>query len=448
MARFGPDLPRLWTAIIVRWERWRAPVVSLFAGQLAVQLLGFVTGMLLLRWMSVDAFAQYGVAFGFQCTLGAFVDLGFGGSIVSLVGSRGDQPGVIGGYIAAARWWRRILMLSLTPVAAVAFYSINSHQGWSLISGAILFVCIILTLYVSGWNAWASAPLLIHQQVPRMYRTQIAAAIIRLAACGGLFAMGRLDAITLTLANTGVAAASAWSYWRDARRFFDEPFKSSPIIRAEMRRYLAPLLVGIIFYALQGQLNTLLISIFGQVQSVAEVAALGRLAQLFTLLGAVHGTLVVPYFARLARILLLSRYLLALGAAVAVGVALTAASFLFPDPVLWILGGKYRHLQTELGWMVLANSLAFIGGVQWAIHSARKWIFWSGTFLYVSLISLTQIAFLCFIRVDSTLHVLYLSVATNVAVLVVHSATAWIGFRWKNDDGPAPFSNSTLQPIS
>ncbi len=445
MAFSTPDFPHLWSALTVRWQRWRVRVISLFAGQLAVQILGFATGMLLLRWMSVDAFAQYGVAFGFQCMLGSFIDLGFSGSIVSLVGARGDQREVVGGYIAAARWWRRVLMTLVTPVAAIAFYYINVRQGWPLAGGSVLFVCIVLTLYVSGWNAWASAPLLIHQRLSQMYRTQITAAVARLAACAGLFALHTLNAVTLTLVNTAVAAGIAWSYWQTARPYFDEPRESSPVIRKEMRRYLAPLLAGVIFYALQGQLYTLLISVFGHTQSVAEVAALGRLAQLFTLLGAIHGMLVVPYFARLARDLLPSRYLLALAASIALGVVLTAASYLFPDPVLWILGGKYRHLQTELGWMVLANSLGFIGGVLWSIHSARKWIFWSGTFLYIGLITLTQIIFLAFIRVDSTLHVLYLSVATNFAVLIVHGITAWIGFRWKNDASSEPLSPVTLQ---
>ena len=426
-------------ALAVRWERWRARVISLFAGQLAVQLLGFATGMVLMRWMSVDAFAQYGVAFGFQCMLGAFVDLGFSGSIVSLVGPRGDQPEVIGGYIAAARWWRRALMTVLTPLAAIAFYYINLRQGWPLAGGLVLFACIVLTLYVSGWNAWASAPLLIHQRVSQMYRSQIAAGIARLAACGVLFVLRSLNAVTLTLVNTAVAAGIAWSYWQAARPYFAEPPSSAPKIRREMQRYLAPLLPSVIFFALQGQLSTLLISWFGHSQSVAEVAALGRLAQLFTLLGAIHGTLVVPYFARLARGILPGRYVLTLGASLALAAALTLASFLFPNPILWLLGAKYRHLQAELGWMVLANSMGFVGGVLWSIHSARKWIFWSGTFLYISLITLTQIVFIAFVRMDSTLHVLHLSVATNVAVLGVHAYTAWMGFRWKGDhDAEAP----------
>lgn len=422
-------LAHLGTLLAVRWQRWRVRVISLFAGQLAVQFLGFLTGMLLLRWMSVDSFAQYGVAFGFQCMLASFVDLGFSGSIVSLAGSRGEQREVVGAYIAGARWWRRVLMTLVTPVAAVAFYYINVRQGWPLTDGAILFLCIILTLYVSGWNAWASAPLLIHQRLAQIYRVQIFAGIARLAACAGLFALHRLDAITLTLVNTAVAAATAWSYWQLARPFFVEPQQSSPVIRTEMRHYLAPLFVGVVFYALQGQLNTLLIACFGHTQSVAEVAALGRLAQIFTLLGAIQGMLIAPYFARLARELLLSRYLLAMGASLTLALFLILAAFIFPQPLLWVLGGKYHHLHAEVGWMVLGSSLSFVGGVAWCIHSARRWVFWSGSFLYIGFVTVTQAIFIATFDLGSTLHVLYLGVATSIAVLLAQFAIAWMGFR-------------------
>jgi hypothetical protein len=48
-----------------------------------------------------------------------------------------------------------------------------------------------------------------------------------------------------------------------------------------MLHYLSPIIPGIIFTAVQGQISVLLITLFGQTKSIAEVAALGRLGQLF-----------------------------------------------------------------------------------------------------------------------------------------------------------------------
>ena len=66
-------------------------------GQGLVQVLTLATGLLLVRWMAVEEFAMYRSAFAFQFIMGALVDLGLSGSIVAMIGSRRDDPAVVGG---------------------------------------------------------------------------------------------------------------------------------------------------------------------------------------------------------------------------------------------------------------------------------------------------------------------------------------------------------------
>ncbi len=87
------------------------------SGQSILQALNFITGFLLVRWLSIESYAQFGVVFGFQSTLAMLIDLGFGGCIVSLVGNRGDRPEIIGGYISAAHWFRTRLFAFIVPPA-------------------------------------------------------------------------------------------------------------------------------------------------------------------------------------------------------------------------------------------------------------------------------------------------------------------------------------------
>ena len=63
------------------WARWRRRLLVFSTGQMSVQLLAFVTGLLVLRWMSADEYAKAGVVFGFQTLFTAFVDLGVGGAL-------------------------------------------------------------------------------------------------------------------------------------------------------------------------------------------------------------------------------------------------------------------------------------------------------------------------------------------------------------------------------
>jgi hypothetical protein len=74
-----------------------------------------------------------------------------------------------------------------------------------------------------------------------------------------------------------VALVTGWLYRSAARPFFSMPAQRDPAVEREMRKYLAPLVAGMVFYALHGQIQVLLISLFGSSKSLAEVTALGRL---------------------------------------------------------------------------------------------------------------------------------------------------------------------------
>jgi len=411
------------------WSRWRARLLAFFAGQLAVQLLAFVTGILVLRWMVEEEYAKTGVVLGFQAVFSAFVDLGVGGSLISLIGTRGHQREVVGDYVAAARWWRRILMLAVLPFGALAFYLINARQGWAFSETAVLFACIAASLYFSGVAALASAPLLIHQQLGRLYAVSNFGSVARLGGCAALHYSGHLDAVNVTLLGTLVSGVTAGLYWHLGARLFVAPVRSSAIVRREVRVYVAPLIPIAIFYALQGQIGTLLISYFGRSQSIAEITALGRLGQVFTFLSAMFGMLVVPYFASLPREALRNRYVLAVSSTLLIAVAISVIAFAFPQPLQWLLGKRYEHLGHEIGWMVLGASIGFAGGGIWSIHAARKWIFWRGTLVYIAVVTVTQLVWIASFDVSTTAGVLYMGVATSTAALLTQSLVAWLGFQ-------------------
>ena len=411
------------------WNRWRGQIGKFFVGQLAVQLLAFVTGLLVLRWMSEAEYAKTGVVLGFQSMFAAFVDLGVGGSLVALIGNRGADCRVVGGYVAAARWWRRWLLAAVLPLGAAAFFVINLRQSWSLQESALLYACIAVSLYFAGVAAWASAPLLIHQRLGTLYAVSNAGSVARLAGCWLLHESGRLDAVNLTVLGTLVSAASAAMYARAARRHVEEPTRSDVATRSEIRRYVAPLVPLVTFYAVQGQLSTFLIAWFGQAQNIAEVTALGRLAQLFAFLSAMFGMLVMPYFARIGDEVFLHRYTWAVLGTLGTAGLISVAAFVLPQPLLWLLGPRYNHLLQAVGWVVLSGALGFAGGAIWTIHAARKWVFWRGTWLYLGMNVLAQTAFIASVNMGSTLNAVLLGVVAGAVSLVAQVPIAWMGLR-------------------
>lgn len=107
--------------------------------------------------------------------------------------------------------------------------------------------------------------------------------------------------------------------------------------------------------------------------------------------------------------------------------AISAAAFVLPEPLLWLLGHRYAHLLREVGWVVLGGSLAFASGAVWSVHAVRKWVFWRGTALYIASVVSAQALFAAWVPMDSTLNVLLMGVVANATALLAQVPIAWMG---------------------
>ncbi len=397
-------------------------------GQPALQFVSLVTGLLLIRWMSVEHYAQFGVAFAFQSTVGMLADLGFSSSILALAGERAKDPEVLGKYVRSARHFRMILVCIVGVVFAICFPWITAAQPWSSATKLSILASILCAVVVQGWSMY-QAPLLAHRQIGRLYQPQIAAGAVRLGCAGLLHVAHALTGVVVSWLGTLALAISGWWIKRHAAPFVKEPEKSDPSANREMLRYLPPLMPGVIFTAFQSQISMGIITILGTTQNIAEVAALGRLGQLFGILSAFNGVIIGPYFASLPRISLFARYFQILTLAILLAAALSVFAFVFPAPLLWLLGPKYAGLGGSVGWVILASCICYVGGVMWTIHAARKWVFWWANSIYIVVTIATQIVALQFLKMETTEGIVLFGVWTAMAGMCSHILAALMGFR-------------------
>jgi O-antigen/teichoic acid export membrane protein len=407
---------------------WSRRIGSFVAGQGAIQALNLVCGFLIIRWLSVEAYAQYSVAFAFQNTVGMLVDLGVSGSIVAMVGARGDDPAVVGKYIRAARHFRTISFAIVIPASAGFFIwlSLRQHWGWAMQAG--LFSSVVFSLFFQGWSSYYAAPLLIHHRIRQLYAAKLSSGLWRLGASGVFYAASIFTAVSMAWVNSVSLAWCAISYKRHSRDLVAEPTRPDPSANREMARYLAPVVPGIIFYALQGQLTVFLITLFGKSHNIAEVAALGRLTQALILVGAFNGVIIEPYIARVPHILLPKRYPLIVAGSVSLTVVLALGSYFFPDAALWIIGSKYSGLRKAFTWSILAWGLNYLGGLLWTMHSARKWVYWWHTIFNCVALTLVQIFGVWRMDLSTTVGIFQFSFLTAATELVVHTVGGIYGY--------------------
>lgn len=403
-------------------------VLVYLTGQGLVQLVSLSVGLLLLRWLNIDNYAQFSVAFGFQSALSMLTDLGFAGTIIALVGPRGNDPFTVGSYIRSARRLRNTMLVWLTPPAAILYVVIAREHHWSLLTSALLFPSILASIYFNGMVSYYGAPLLIRGQLTLYYRHQLAGVCFRIAFSVLLYLTGGLYAWTASWINSLGFLLIGWLNARSARPFAIVPADPDPAITRQMIRYVMPNLPSLIFYALQGQIALFLISISGQTRSIAEVGALGRLSQIFLMLSGFNSTVIEPFIARLPRQRLLRSYLFILSAATIISAVICSVGFFEPRVLLLLLGTKYALLQRETGWLVLSSCLSYLSGVAWTMSAARRWIFWSTTWVSIGVILTTQISFLYLLKVNSTAHAIFFGVATSAAYLVAVLFNGVYGF--------------------
>ncbi len=412
-----------------RIKHWAKLLLSFLAGQGSVQVINLLTGFFLLRWLSIDDFAQTSVIFGFQLTVGFLIDVGFSSSITALVGNRFQDKEIVGKYVRAAQGFRNQLFLVIIPLSSLAFYLIATKHNWPLVEQAVLFGSIIVSLFFQGWVGYYSSSLLMNKQISKYYTPQVAGSFARLSICYILHLSSALSAWTNTWINTAAIAINGLYYRYSSENFLIKPEKDDPNISREMFRYISPLIPSTIFYGFQGQISLFLITFFGQTKNIAEVAALGRLGQIFMLLGAFNLIVVEPYIAQVSQRDLPRRYTQIMTAGVLVATGIGIIGFVFPQPLLWLLGPKYQNLQIEVGWVVASSCIYYVGTLAWTMNSARKWIYWWFTLAYIVTVLITQLGGVLLLNLSTTMGVIYFNLISTTAYTVVNVTNSLFGFK-------------------
>jgi O-antigen/teichoic acid export membrane protein len=411
-----------------RIRRLLGLLASFFLGQGALQGVSVLIGLFLVRSLSVSAYAQFGLALGFQATASTLMDLGFASTVVPLVGERISDRALVGKYVRGAKSLRDRAFLILSPAVALTFLVITHKQRWGWPTQLGLLFSVLLALYSSSTASYYSVPLFLYRRLRDYYFLQTASSTCRLLLYFLFSAIGALNSVTAAGCAALNATVNGFLLKKNGGRLIEWPDRDDPAIRKEIVRYILPASPAILLGAFHGQIALFLISIFGNTANIAQVAALGRLAQIFSLLMTFNVVVVEPYVARLPRSRLLFPYFRFIAAACLGGAVLVLLSFAVPGIFLWIIGPKYEQLRSLIGWVVLTACINYAAGLIWIMNRSRKWLFWRGTFAEISLLAVVQIGFLAIFGVRTTRAAVMFNFASSFCYVIAHSYVAIHGF--------------------
>jgi O-antigen/teichoic acid export membrane protein len=416
-------------APIIRRAFQRAKIVGNFAiVQAVVQIIGFLSGILLVRTLEQRDYAYFTIANTMQGTINLLADIGISVGLVSIGGRVWQDRHRFGQLINTALAVRKKLGVVAIVVVTPILCFLLVKNGASFSYTAILTVVVLAGLLLQLSLGVLGVVPRLRSDIARIQMIDLTGAVARLLV---------LVTLMYCFLNAGVAVAVAAAtfllQYIMLRKYvagvidLDAPENAED--RAAMLGFIRKLAANTVFYCLQGQITVFLISFFARrASSVAEVGALGRLAMIFAVLSNLLTNVFVPAFARCQSARKL-RWLYAaiIGVVGAFSLLVLCCAGIFPDQFLFVLGSKYAHLHRELLLMVGGAVLASLTGTFWALNASKAWV--AGAWLYIPLTLATQIALIPYIDFSSVMGVLTFNLISAVPNLLLNLVLSYRGFR-------------------
>lgn len=351
-----------------------AKLASFASAQLLVQGLGILAGIVLVRVLAQADYGHYTLAASMVGLASVLLDLGLATAVLALGGPLHAEPQRLGALLGDAFALQRRLSALLVPVLLVGFTAMFLTQGLGLAQSAALVLLVLATTLLNVRSSLWLSVVRLRGDLRLQQRLEIAVNLGKLLVV--LAAALVFINATLAVALNLLAALATLAVLRGylARRF------NAVVVRtlqfdARLRNFVRRQAPNSLYYCVSGQIVVWLVGWFGGAERVAEVGALGRLAMLFALIGAVITALVQPFFARgrqprelVAGFLALNLFFLLLT------LLLVGLAAWVPGALLWILGPRYGGLQRELVWVLLSAALASWSGAAYAVGAGRGWV--------------------------------------------------------------------------
>jgi O-antigen/teichoic acid export membrane protein len=431
MSFFGPISPPVLNEAstpIIRRALHRARVVGNFAVvQAIVQVVGFLSGILLIRHLDQREYAYFTIANTMQGTLNTLADIGISVGLVSIGGRVWQDRNRFGQLINTASNLRRKLgAISAAVITPVLFFMLVKNGA------PIPYTFVLIALVLAGLSVQLKLGVLgvvprLLSDIRRIQTIDLVGASVRLLVLVALMFLFLNSAVAVAV-GSATLFLQYWMLRRYAARVIDFDAPENDEDRNAMQRFIRKLAANAVFFCFQGQITIFLIGFFGRdINSVAEVGALGRLAMVFTVLTNLLTNVFAPAFARCQDPKRLRwQYAMIVGGVTAFSVVLITGAVLFPGAFLFVLGGKYAHLEHELVLMVSGAVVGVLTGTFWTLNASKAWI--AGSWLYIPLTLAVQIALIPVTDFSSVRSVLMFNLLSAVPNLLLNLVLSFRGF--------------------
>ena len=406
------------------WFKLLSKFVSI---QLIVQAINLFVGILIIWKLSKQEYAYFTIANTLQSTISLLADIGIGTSLAALGGKIWQDKYRFGQLINTAINLRYYL-------AGISVVVIVPILGWMLISnGASIRYTVLIVLFVLiGLNFQLTNTVLIviprlHSQIKRIQNLDIFISLSRLILIGLAYTTFLNTATTIAISSIVFGLQHLF-----LNKWAIESIDRKAPVNSEDRGFIISTikksLPSTIFFGFQGQLNVLLISIFGSTTNIAEIGALGRISVIFSLISSIMTSIVLPAFSRCQSYeILIKRYFQIVLSFIIFGTLLVFICFLMPNQILFVLGNKYSNLKNELLLMIVLTVVNSLAEMMSSFNLSKAWIDY--VWIEIPLRLIIQVILLLILDISTIRGVLILNLISTMSPIVVNGLLTYRGLR-------------------
>ena len=410
-------------------EVWKSKAITLarFTGlQTAVQAVTAVCGFLIVRTLEKPDYAAYTIAASLLTLLNALTDCGIGWGLNAVGGPIHNDSSRLRGLISIALRLRGYLAIVAVPMTVISAFYLLRKNGVAWPNTIGLTAIVVGTIFGTFLTTIYGVSLRLRALYTTVQKFDLLGSCLRLLLIV-MVASFFLNAITAILITAITLTVQGILLQRTAEKILSAEPREEEADRAALLGLMKKQALATLFFAYQGQITIWVISIFGSTEKVADVGALTRLAIIFAIIGNIVTGLAAPTLARCTSLRqLVQLFLLELGGYIVFSATLLAVSLIFPEGLLWILGGKYSTLTHEVPLLV---GMAIIGGMVAVVHTlalSRGWIWQTWTIPVMTFA--TQLTCGAFLQLDTVAGVLWFGILSLMPTLLVTSYMVSRGF--------------------
>lgn len=393
--------------------------------QIIIQLVGFVSGILIIRLLPVHEYALYTLANTMLGTMTVLADGGISTGVMSQGAKVWQDKVKLGTVLATGLDLRRKFAIGSLLIATPILMYLLLYNGASWLTTVLIVACLIPAFFAALSDSLLEIVPKLHQAILPLQKNQVAVGVGRLVLLGLTMFLFPWTFVAL-LANGLPRIYGNIKLQKIASSFADNKQLPDPDVKKEILQMVKRILPGAIYFCISGQITIWLISIFGNTTSVAQLGALGRLSMLLSILSVIISTLVVPRFARLPekKEMILKRFFQIVSILFLFMIGIVAIAYFFPNQILWVLGDKYKGLQNEFVLSIVGGYFSLMAGIVFSLYTSRGWVVNPIILIAVNLLTIIILIFL--VNLSSLIGVLYLNIGVGLMAFLINSGYCFI----------------------